>query len=287
MEQIVSFQGRAERRATIGAILVDAGRLSPEDALRVVQLQQQKRIKFGEAALELGVASEADIQFAMSQQFAYAYFDQPGAVATSVVAAYQPFSAAMEALRALRSQLLLRWFEPAEGGRCLAVVSPGGGDGRSWLVANLAVLFSQLGERTLLIDADLRQPCQHQLFGIEGRHGLSGYLAGHDGNEAIARIPGLTNLSLLAAGVVPPNPQELLARPAFAQLLEQQCRQFDVVLIDTPAANFADAQLIAARAGGALLLGRRHHSSVAELRQCSQTLLAAGVTLVGSVLNEY
>lgn len=287
MEQIVSFQGRAERRATIGAILVDAGRLSAEDALRVVQLQQQKRIKFGDAALALGLATEADIQFALSQQFAYPYLQQQGAVASEVVAAYQPFSAPMEALRALRSQLLLRWFEPAEGGRCLAVVSPGHADGRSWLLANLAVLFSQLGERTLLIDADLRQPRQHQLFGLEGKAGLSGYLAGHDGSEAIVRIAGLANLSLLAAGAVPPNPQELLARPAFAQLLEQQRRQFDVVLIDTPAAHFADAQLIAARAGGALLLGRRHHGSVADLRHCSQTLLAAGVTLVGSVLNEY
>ena len=74
------------------------------------------------------------------------------------MAATQPDSEAVEHLRALRSQLMLRWFENDERQAALAVVSPGSGEGRSYIAANLAVLFSQLGKRTLLIDADLRRP---------------------------------------------------------------------------------------------------------------------------------
>ncbi|MGC5317045.1 CpsD/CapB family tyrosine-protein kinase, partial [Escherichia coli] len=79
-----------------------------------------------------------------------------------VVAAYNPFSKQVEALRALRSQLMVRWFDIDGKHKALSIVSPASGEGRSFIASNLAVVFSQLGERTLLIDADMRQPCQHE-----------------------------------------------------------------------------------------------------------------------------
>ena len=102
-----------------------------------------------------------------------------------LVAAYKPFSPVVEQLRALRSELMLRWFDEQPAHKAIAVMSEARGEGRSYIAANLAVVFSQLGGRTLLIDADLRKPSQHLLFGLENRIGLSTVLSGRAGSEAV------------------------------------------------------------------------------------------------------
>lgn len=274
---------------SIGALLMDAGRITPEAAERIIKLQKEKNLRFGEAAIELGLLSEDDIQRALSHQFDYPYL-MPGdaSVSDEVIAAFKPFSAAVERLRALRSQLMLRSLNPDDEDRSLAIVSTDNGEGRSYIAANLAVVFSQLGERTLLIDADLRRPRQHQLFCLGNQPGLSAVLSGRaDAEIVISRIPHLLGLSVLPAGAVPPNPQELLGRPAFSQLLEY-CRQhYDVVLIDTPASHTADAVTIAARASGALAVSRKHCTSSARLQELVLSLRRSGTPVVGAVLNEF
>jgi capsular exopolysaccharide synthesis family protein len=167
------------------------------------------------------------------------------------------------------------------------VVSPDRREGRSLAAANLAITFAQLGQRTLLIDADLRQPSLHTLFDVRQRLGLSDLLAGRLGEQAVTGIDGLARLCLMPAGTVPPNPQELLARPRFDQMLQALTQDHEVIIIDTPAAGqCADAQTVAVRAGAALLLARRHASSLSRLAQLGQGLSGFGVQLVGSVLNE-
>ena len=274
---------------SIGALLMDAGRITPEAAERIIKLQKDKNLRFGEAAIELGLLSEGDIQHALSRQFEYPYL-MPGDTSLSqeVVAAFKPFSPAVERLRALRSQLILRCLGSDSENRSLAIVSPENGEGRSYLAANLAVVFSQLGERTLLVDADLRRPRQHQLFCLGNQPGLSAVLSGRAEPESvISRIPNLLGLSVLAAGAVPPNPQELLGRPAFIELLNSINRDFDVVIIDTPAASkYADAQTIAVRAGSTLMLARKNRSSLTEIAELSRNLQQSGASLVGSVLND-
>jgi chain length determinant protein tyrosine kinase EpsG len=275
-------------RHSIGAILVDTGRLSTEDAERILRLQKEQGTRFGDAAIELGLLNEEDIRFALARQFDYPYLPAgDGSLSHELVAAYQPFSPVVEQLRALRSQLMLRWFDAPAQRQALAIVGPGHGAGRTFIAANLAIVFSQLGERTLLIDADLRTPRQHELFKLGKHPGLSGLLAGRIGPEAVVRVPALLGLSVLPAGTVPPNPQELLGRPAFSELLQAISRDFDVVIIDTPAASvYADAQTIAARAGAALLLARKNRSSLPDIAELTQSLQQSGATLVGSVLND-
>lgn len=272
---------------SIGAILVDSGKLSIEAAERILRAQKEQGLLFGDAAIQLGLLTSQDIQLALARQYDYPYLLKgDGKVASELVAAYQPFSPQVEALRALRSQLMLRWFTGARERRALAVASSARGEGRSYLAANLAVVFSQLGEHTLLIDADLRNPRQHRLFGLENRSGLSSILAGRGEAGDLMRIPSFKDLSVLSAGPRPPNPQELLGRPRFAKLLDELTGEFDVVLIDTSAtADYADARSIAVRAGGALLLARRNATRVAGLRQLAKDLAQAGVLVVGSVLN--
>lgn len=277
----------AER--SIGAILVDAGRLKAGDAERIIKAQREQGLRFGDAAVKLGLLTEGDIQFALSRQFDYPYL-QPGEskVSEKLVAAYDPFSPEVESLRALRSQLMLRWFDTAAERKALAIVSPEHRDGRSWIAANLAVVFSQLGERTLLIDADLRLPTQHQLFGLDNQSGLSSVLAGRGGPELVQRVPALLNLSVLTSGPTPPNPQELIARPLLGQLLQQFAGAFDVILIDTPAgAESADGQTLAVRSSGALMVSRRNVSRIAPLQAYARRLAHASAVVVGTVLNEY
>jgi receptor protein-tyrosine kinase len=274
---------------SIGALLIDAGKLKPEDAEAVLRLQKEKNLRFGDAAIELGLITQADIDFAMSRQFDYPYLlSGESKVSEEVIAAYDPFSPQVESLRALRAQLMLRWFDHDSARTALAVLSASRGEGRSYIAANLAVVFSQLGERTLLIDADLRHPRQHELFGMENRVGLSSILSGRAGLDAMHRIPGLLGLSVLPAGVVPPNPQELLARPAFAQLLDQLAANFDVVLLDSPpAAESADAQTLAVRAGAALVVVRKNSSRTWRVRGISDSVAQAKAAIVGAVLNDF
>jgi len=276
--------------AFIGDILVGAGRLSPDDLNRILKRQRTDHIPFGEAAIALNALTKDDIDFALSKQFDYAYLGATDVSASPLlVAAYKPFSHVGENLRAVRSQLMLSWFDVAPAHKVLAVVSPGAGEGRSFIAANLAIVFAQLGERTLLIDGDLRaepEAGQRALFKLRGNSGLSGILAGRAHLEVAQPIAGLPGLSVLTAGAVPPNPQELLGRSTFSQLLSDASAEFDVILIDTPNGDhYADAEIIAARAGAAIMIGRINQSLVPQETALARRLQDAGVNLVGAVLN--
>ena len=276
----------------MGDMLVASGRLKPQDLLRILESQQKNQTPFGEAAIALKLLTKADIDHALSQQFNYAYLSpQDTSLSPQLVAAYKPFGMASENLRAVRSQLMLRWFNGEPGHKVLAVVSPKTGEGRSYVAANLAIVFAQQGQRTLLIDADLRagpERGQHALFKLARGAGLSAVLADRATlAEATQAVPSLASLEVLPAGAVPPNPQELLGRPSFGQLMNLAAGQFDVVLIDTPAgADYADAELIAARAGAALLVARKNTTLLPQAIQLAQRLQDSGVALVGSVLND-
>jgi protein-tyrosine kinase len=271
----------------IGGFLLEAGKLTPDDAERVLSLQSELGIRFGEAARRLGLVTDSDIEQVLAHQFDYPYLPQgPGQCSPHLVAAHAPFSAPVEALRAVRSQLTLRWF--GRGRKSLVVLGIDGGDGSSLFAANLAVVFSQLGEHTLLVDANLRKPDQHRIFGLKEGPGLSDLLAGRAELEVIDQIEALPGLHVLQAGTMPPNPHELLSRIAFGNLQALLEARFDVVLYDV--ASFAlgsDALAVAARAGGVLLLARCNRTSLVELDAAGAQLAGGGAQIVGSVMLEF
>jgi receptor protein-tyrosine kinase len=275
----------------MGDILVAAGRLSPEDLERVLESQRREKLPFGEAALALRVITRHDIDFALGKQFNYAYLiEGDSSLSPKLVAAYKPFSRVGENLRAVRSQLMLRWFNGDPLRKVLAVTSPNRGDGRSFIASNLAIVFSQQGERTLLIDADLRAKPEaglHALFKLERGMGLSNILAERAGLELAQAVPGLPSLAVLTAGAVAPNPQELLGRSTFIDLLVRASSRFDVILIDTPAGDdYADAEIVASRVRAALMVARVNRTLVAQSTALARRMQDSGVTLVGSVLND-
>ena len=292
MKMTVSMLSGAPRVSrSLGGILIDSGLLKPEDAERVLLLQKEQNLRFGDAAVRLGLLSESDVQYALSRQFAYAYLRKTAGekkpVSDELIAAYEPFSPRVEELRAIRSQLMLRWFDKADQRQVLSVVGAERGEGRSHLAANLAVVFSQLGERTLLVDGDLRNPRQHELFFLENKVGFSTVLSGRSREDAIVRIPDLAGLCVLPAGPVPPNPLELLNRLNFDEFMIQVQSTFDVIIIDTPALSVGeDAAMIAVRTGAALAVARSTQTRVSAFTDLVQGLMNAGVAVVGSVLNE-
>ena len=273
--------------SSIGKLLLDLGKIKPEDAERILRLQKAENIRFGDAAQKLGLITEEDIKQVLSLQFDYPYL-QPneGQFSKELIAAYKPFSKQVEALRALRSQLILRWFN--EGYKSLAIVSATSEDGCSNLAANLAVVFSQLGEQTLLVDANLRDPVQHKIFNLNETKGLSDILVGRSGLEVVKKVDSFVDLTVLGAGTVPPNPQELLSRANFIEFMKQATAHYDVVIVDTaPAIETSDAQTVASRCGGALMTSRLNQTKLADITNIRDQLTLAGVQIVGAVVNDF
>lgn len=281
--------GAAVPELTIGEIIRRERRLSAQQVEQILQYQREKGVRFGEAAVALGLATQQDVLFALSQQFSYFYApDAKRGYSSELITATQPFSHQAEAFRAIRTQLMMRLFSQDDVRRALAVVSPDSGDGKTFFAANLAVVLSQLGGRTLVVDADLRGPRLHELFGIPSTSGLSGILSGRAETSVIKQVPDLPSLYVLPVGVTPPNPVELVERPAFALLMRELLSKFDHVVVDTPAAVYgADATVIAARCGAALVLARQGRSKVSRLQDLVATLSNSPAKLAGVIMNEY
>ena len=292
-ENILPIEGSGRALAghdrRIGSILAEYGKLDVGDIERVLELQQVKGLAFGEAALSLGLITADDLRYAVAKQYDLPQFlPHDASISSELVVAYEPFHPRAEELRALRTQLLIRWSKAGVRRRMLAVVSPGASEGRSYVAANLAVVFSQLGERTLLIDADLRTPRQHRIFNLPDRIGLSAILSRRADRSAVVPISEFGTLSLLPAGARPPNPQELLLRPSLAALLEELQAEFDVIIFDTPPAKlYADAQSLAFRAGSVMVLARKDHTSLADTASVIRELSDTGARIVGTVFNAF
>jgi len=273
----------------IGTILGELRGLSDTQIDKVVALQHKRGFRFGEAAVALGFARSEDVLWALSQQFGYPY--SPASkqqLSTELVVATEPFSPRAEAFRAVRSQLTMRLNGEGEPKRALAVVSADSGDGKTYFAANIAVALSQIGGRTLLIDADLRNPRQHEVFGLDNGAGLSTVLSGRDSQSAVHNVRQLPSLFVLPVGPTPPNPLELVERPACAMLLRDLLGAFDHVVVDTPAAaHGSDPIVIAARCGAALAVARKGRSCVAPLQSLVGMLGQTRAKLAGVVMNEY
>ena len=270
----------------LGELLQHDGTLTEQDVREIMAAQRLQGERFGEVASRLGLVKEQDVRHALARQAEFP-LAVPGesTLSPELITAYQPSSARSEELRTLRSELGIRWF--GRGHRALAVIEARPGDGGAVLAANLAVAFAQLGERTLLIDGNLRAPSQHELFGLKSNTGLADFIRGRENLDGAAvKVPGFSGLSVMFAGALPPNPQELLGHVSFAYLMETATTKFGVVIVDTPPMlQCADAQLIAARTGGAVLATRRHETRLTDVVRIKSQLEAAGVTLLGAVVD--
>ncbi len=274
---------------SIGEIIAELRNLSADQVEKVLVHQRSTGVRFGEAAVALGLASKEDVLFALAQQFHYPYSpEEKRGINVELVTLNEPFGPRAEHFRALRSQLMMRLYGEGEPRRALAVISPDAGDGKTYCAANLAVTLAQLGGRTLLVDADMRGPRVHEVFGLSNRAGLSSILSGRADSHVIQQVPGVPSLFILPVGTTPPNPLELVERPAFGLLMRELATKFDHVIVDTPAARYgADAAVISARCGNALIIARRNASRVAALQEMVASFSGSPARLAGVVMNEF
>lgn len=270
----------------LGNILVELGRIESRHVDLVLAQQSQNPRRFGDLAIALGLVVRADIDLALARQFDMDF--QPATIDADAVALPSRLGDAQsEVLRAVRSQLVLRWFGNDPEQRTLAVVSHGADEGRSHVCANLAVQLSQMDEDTLVIDADLRKPSLHTLFGMEAGTGLTEYLSRDVLRAPIRAVPGKPRLHLLSAGQFKPGAQPLLERRQFGLLLGTLAQRYAFVLIDTPpAAQFSEALTAAVRASGCLLVTRRNRTRMADAQRLADQLTRHSVVVLGAVINE-
>jgi len=273
----------------IGDLIRDARNLSAAEVEQVLSYQREHGVRFGEAAIRLGLASPEDVLNALAQQFHYPLANAERRVASpELVTLSQPFSVQAEAIRAVRSQVTMRLDKADVARPAIAVISPASGDGKTYFAANLAVSLAQLGGRTLIVDADLRGPRQHEVFKVSNSAGLSSLLSGRSENQVIQPVEGVPGLFVLPCGPIPPNPLELIERPAFGLLVRELTSKFDHVVIDTAAASLgSDGCVVAAKCGAALVLTRKHENRVVALQDLVASLSGASVQLLGAVVNEH
>jgi receptor protein-tyrosine kinase len=272
----------------LGEILLAHGRLAEAQIMAVLARQARDERRFGELAQLLGYVTIQDIEFALERQRSTTHRDVLVEFPSSTaVSAMDPDDLGCEALVAVRSQLVHRWFGEDPEQRALAVVSSDHGDGRSYVCSRLARLFADLDEDTLLIDADLRRPSLHRVFGADNSVGLSSYLQGKLSLPPVRAVPGIPFLHLLTAGPRVDQPHRMIARNEFGRLLEQLTPQFRAIFIDTPpACDGADAVTVALRASGALLVVRKDTARLSDQRDFVQRLTESTVEVVGAVINE-
>lgn len=158
--------------------------------------------------------------------------------------------------------------------------------GKSTTVANLSLTTAQKGEKVLLIEADMRKPKQHRLFQIRNEKGLSDMLGGFATFDEVAHKNIVSNLDLITAGRIPPNPSELLGSKAMHEFLDWANQEYDVIFIDTPPINVvADLNVLAAYTGGVLLVARHKSTTYMELEAARENVKKVGGTIFGVVIN--
>lgn len=180
----------------------------------------------------------------------------------------------------------MRWFN--QGHKTLAIASSNSDENAHLIAANLAITFSQLNKKTLLIDANLRQPNQHQLFGIDSKLGLTNILGNQQGSYELTRQKSLPNLAVLSAGTEVPNPQELLSLDAFTSLLVDLENIYDIILIDTtPLSLGSDMLSVVSKTKAAIIVARKDYTMAADLQLLNTQLSTTGAKVIGSILQEF
>lgn len=192
--------------------------------------------------------------------------------------------ATQEAFKTIRTNLMFSTSTTA----CKKILITGSapGEGKSTVCSNLAIAIAQAGQRVLLIDSDLRAPVQHRFFRTKPLPGLSEALVNlKPVNEVIIAI-GQSNLHLIPAGTIPPNPAELLASQNMDKLLETLSSQYDYILLDSPPLNLvSDALNLTSKVDGTVLIVRENTSEHRHVRETLQALEFANAKVLGMVLN--
>lgn len=198
----------------------------------------------------------------------------------------QPDSQEAEAFRTIRTAVLFS--APKDRAKTLLVTSPASGDGKSTLVSNLGIAMASAGHKTIIVDADLRKPMQHTIFGVDHRKkSLSSVFARRMRLRDAIQSTGIGRLSLLTCGEGFSDPAEVLSGTMFATLLKSLAEAYDKVLIDAPpVVVVTDAQILGARSDSTVLVVKADKTTGKMARHAIDALQRVGAHLLGVVVND-
>jgi len=290
--------------------LIAKGKLSPAAAVRIEEARRAMGIGYGDAALRLGLITAADLReateaaqesppkatdgivegalhrmsFNRGLPIKYVGVAKAG---PSLILLNDSDSTYSEQIRALRTELMLL-NSTSRMGNLLAILSPCRGEGRTQLCAELAIAFSQLGQQTLLVDADLRRPKIQTLFEATNRYDGLGQALAVGGIPELLSVDKLPNLSVLLAGPSVPNPLELLTNGQFQRHMVDWRRKYSTVIVDTPPiSEYADGLAIASFANQVLIVGRSGTTPHGDIKEMLRRMGTTQSRIVGAVIQNF
>lgn len=197
----------------------------------------------------------------------------------------EPHSIAAESFRVLRTNMLFASVDKEL--KILHITSPGPGDGKSYVSSNLSIAFAHAAKRVILIDADLRKPTLHRVFGILNNKGVStALLGGKVGLQEAIQPTTVPGLSVMTSGPLPPNPSELLTSNRMQEMLAKLSSIFDLVVVDSPPATVvSDSAVLASRSDGVLLVLPADDLGRERVRNALGAMGAVNANVLGVALN--
>lgn len=208
-----------------------------------------------------------------------------GTNSVALITISEPTAVISEQYRTIRSNIQFASVDKEL--KTIVITSSGPGEGKSTTSANLAVTFARSGKKVLLVDADLRKPTVALTFKLANTYGLSTMLGDRNADPAnCIQESGMENLWVLTSGPKPPNPSEVLDSKRMLELIEQFKQQFDLIIFDMPpVATVTDAQILASKTDGTLLVVRERTTSKQSLAKAKDLLRIANANVLGVVYN--
>ena len=209
--------------------------------------------------------------------------DQPRTI--DLIAHKSPNSLMAEAYRSVRTSLLLS--APDHPPKSIVITSALPSEGKTATAVNTAVSLTQTGSRVILIDADMRKPRLHQIFGTNGGAGLSNFLSGSASLKEVIRETAVPNLFVVPCGAVPPNPAELILSDRLRRMIEALSQYFDFVILDSPPLlNVSDARILSTACEASILVVKAFSTSRHLVKRALEDISGSTARLAGTVLND-
>lgn len=190
--------------------------------------------------------------------------------------------AIVESYKAARSNIMFSL--SADDDKLFAVTSYSKGEGKSTVSANLAISFSKMEKRVLLVDCDLRRPNIHNVFKVENTAGLSNIIGKMVDYEDVVHRNVLPNLDILPSGTIPPNPSELLCSSRFTDLIKKLYEEYDYIIFDTPPIGVvADALLLKDLVAGYVVVLRERSTTHGDIQNILDSMKLADAKILGFI----
>lgn len=204
---------------------------------------------------------------------------------SAIIMQTNPGSPTSEAYRSLRFNIECSVFD--RGVQTITITSANRGEGKTTTALNLAVAYTQIGKKVILLDADLRNPSIHLAFGEDNSRGLTSFLTNQSGSNEIIRKTYVENLSIIMSGSKPSNPSELLLSKQMNSLLAELKQSYDLIIVDTPPIlTLTDAKIMAAKCDGVLLVVEYGKVKRNIAKKVKEELMLSKAKLMGVVLNK-